>query len=93
MEHKIIGTRHGEKLHESLATAEELGRSVDQGDYYRITFDDRDLNYKKYFSEGDAEIPDEDYTSENTYRLSVEEVKETLLRLPDVQAELESHLR
>ena len=91
VEHKIIGTRHGEKLHESLATAEELGRSVDQGNYYRIAFDDRDLNYKKYFSEGDAKMPDEDYTSENTYRLSVNEVKEILLRLPEVQAELETH--
>lgn len=91
VEHKIIGTRHGEKLHESLATAEELGRSVDQGDYYRITFDDRDLNYKKYFSEGDAEIPEVDYTSENTHRLSVAEVKATLLRLPEVQAELATH--
>jgi len=93
VEHQIIGTRHGEKLHEALASAEELGRAVDQGDYYRITFDSRDLNYKKYFSEGDAEIPDHDYTSENTYRLSVSEIKETLLRLPEVRAELETHLR
>ena len=91
VEHKVIGTRHGEKLHESLATAEELGRSVDNEDYYRIAYDGRDLNYKKYFSEGAAEMPDQDYTSENTYRLSLAEIKETLLRLPEVKAELETH--
>lgn len=88
----IIGVRHGEKLYETLATREELMRSQDMKDYYRIKSDQRDLNYlnySKYFFEGDKhEIEIEDYTSHNTQRLTVKEVEKLLLSLPDVQAEL-----
>lgn len=85
---QIIGIRHGEKMYEALASAEELSRSIDHGDYYQIHMDTRDLNYKKYFSEGDIEIPSEDYTSDNTIRLGVNEVKKLLLQLPEIQEEL-----
>lgn len=86
-----IGWRHGEKLYETLATAQELGQSEDMGDYYRIRMDDRDLNYKAYFSEGDEETArHEDYHSHNTERLDVAGVKRLLLSLPEVRAELES---
>ncbi len=88
----LIGIRHGEKMYEALASAEELSRSIDHGDYYQIQMDTRDLNYKKYFSEGDINIPAEDYTSDNTNQLNVAEVKELLLTLPEVQEELASHL-
>lgn len=84
-----IGWRHGEKLYETLATAQELGQSEDMGDYYRIRMDDRDLNYKAYFNEGDEETArHEDYHSHNTQRLDVEQVKALLLTLPEVRAEL-----
>lgn len=86
-----IGWRHAEKLYETLATAQELGQSEDMGDYYRIRMDDRDLNYKAYFSEGDHEIVQhQDYHSHNTERLDVEGVKALLLSLPEVRAELEA---
>jgi UDP-N-acetylglucosamine 4,6-dehydratase/5-epimerase len=88
----IIGIRHGEKLYETLATREELMRSEDMKDYYRISSDQRDLNYlnySKYFFEGDTqEAKIEDYTSHNTQRLTVTEVEKVLLSLSDVQAEL-----
>jgi len=86
----IIGMRHGEKLYETLVTKEELQRSEDMGDYYRIPLDDRGLNYAIYFTEGDQEEAEiEDYTSHNTTRLNVKEVEELLLSLPQVTAELE----
>lgn len=86
---KIIGTRHGEKLYETLLTREELAKAIDCGDYYRIVPDDRGLNYNKYFSEGQSEISTyEDYNSHNAYRLSIKEVKELLLTLPELKAEL-----
>lgn len=86
VEVKVIGMRHGEKLHETLATREELFHSTDMGDYLRCRMDDRDLNYNKYFSEGEpAEAEFDDYTSENTYRLSESEVIEMLLSLPQIQ--------
>ena len=91
VEQKIIGIRHGEKMYEALASAEELARSIDHGDYYQIQMDTRDLNYKKYFSEGDIDMPAEDYTSDNTDQLSVAEVKALLLTLPEVVEELASH--
>ncbi len=73
---KVIGTRHGEKLFESLVSREEMARAEDLGDYYRIPADSRDLNYNKYFVEGQPEIAQlEDYTSHNTRRLDVEQVK------------------
>lgn len=88
---KIIGTRHGEKLYESLVSREEMARAEDLGGYYRIPADSRDLNYNKYFVEGETEVSRfEDYTSHSTQRLSVEEVKETLMRL-DVVREALSH--
>lgn len=86
---KIIGMRHGEKLFETLAAREELRRADDMGDYYRIRLDDRDLNYAKYFTEGDEEEAlIEDYTSHNTQRFGVKEVEELLLSLPSIQKEL-----
>ena len=86
---KSIGIRHGEKIYETLATIEELRRAEDMGDYFRVSMDDRDLNYNKYFTEGDKkEAMLSDYTSHNTQRLNVKEVKEMLLKLPEVAAEL-----
>lgn len=86
-----IGWRHGEKLYETLATAQELSHSEDMGDYYRIRMDDRDLNYQAYFSEGDEETARrQDYHSHNTERLDVEGVKKLLLRLPEIRAEVKA---
>lgn len=86
---KNIGIRHGEKIFETLATIEELRRSQDMGDYFRVKMDDRGLSYSKYFTEGDLEESSlEDYTSHNTKRLSVKEVEELLLTLPEVTSEL-----
>jgi len=83
---QIIGTRHGEKLYESLLSREEMARAEDRGRYYRIPSDDRDLNYAKYFVEGESSISSsEDYTSHNTERLNVEQVKELLLTLDFIQ--------
>ncbi|NPC55764.1 polysaccharide biosynthesis protein [Caenimonas soli] len=79
---KIIGTRHGEKLYESLVSREEMARAEDLGGYYRIPADSRDLNYAKYFVEGELEIAQiDDYTSHNTRRLDVEQVKQVLMQL------------
>ena len=79
---KIIGTRHGEKLYETLVSREEMARADDLGDYYRIPADSRDLNYDKYFVEGETEISEiDDYTSHNTQRLDVEQVKAVLMKL------------
>ncbi|WP_206455774.1 polysaccharide biosynthesis protein [Aurantimonas marina] len=87
----VIGWRHGEKLYETLANAQELSHSEDMGDYYRIAMDDRDLNYKSYFVEGDRETAEyEDYHSHNSERMSVEDVKALLMTLPEMQSELES---
>lgn len=86
---KIIGTRHGEKLYESLVSREEMARAEDMGRYFRIPADDRDLNYKKYFVEGEQKISEvADYTSHNTDRLDVEGVKQLLLKLDYVQEKL-----
>lgn len=86
---KIIGTRHGEKLYESLVSREEMARAQDLGEYYRIPADSRDLNYNKYFVEGETRISEvEDYTSHNTRRLDVEGVKETLLKLDIIREAL-----
>ncbi len=79
---KIIGTRHGEKLYESLVSREEMARADDLGDYYRIPADSRDLNYDKYFVEGQTGISEiDDYTSHNTRRLDIEQVKGVLMTL------------
>ena len=86
---KVIGMRHGEKLYETLVTKEELRRSEDMGDYYRISLDDRNLNYNIYFTEGDQqEAYVDDYHSHNTQRLDVKGVEELLLTLPYVRNEL-----
>lgn len=86
---QVIGSRHGEKLHETLATAGELHRAEDMGDYFRVRMDDRDLNYEKYVTEGDQGLPmTGDYTSTSTQRLSVDEIIAKLAALPEVRQEL-----
>jgi len=86
---QVIGTRHGEKLYETLLNREEMANAQDLGDYYRIPVDARDLNYNKYFIEGEEQISSkEDYTSNNTKILNVKEVKEVLLKVEYVQGEL-----
>lgn len=88
---RIIGTRHGEKLFESLVSREEMARSEDLGNYYRIPADSRDLNYNKYFVEGETEISRmDDYTSHNTRRLDVQQVKEVLMQLPLIREALDA---
>jgi UDP-glucose 4-epimerase len=88
---QVIGTRHGEKKYESLVSREEMARAEDLGRYYRVPADDRDLNYNKYFVEGEQSISKtEDYTSDNTHRLDVDQVKDLLLRLDYIQDELKS---
>ena len=84
---KTIGMRHGEKIFETLATREELRQAEDHGDYFRIGMDSRDLNYAKYFTEGDrGEAEIDDYTSHNTRRLDVPEVEGLLRTLPEISA-------
>ena len=86
---RSIGTRHGEKLYETLVTREEMSKSIDMGDYYRIPLDNRDLNYDKYFVEGQEEISQiDDYHSHNTARLDVEGMKKLLLKLELVRKEI-----
>jgi len=86
---KIIGTRHGEKKHETLVNREEMARAIELPGYYRIPADTRDLNYDKYFEEGQQKVSMvQDYTSENTQRLTIPEIKEKLLTVDYVRAEL-----
>ena len=86
---KVIGTRHGEKLYETLVTREEMAKAIDMGNYYRIPCDTRDLNYDKFFTQGNEEVSKiEDYHSHNTGRLDVEGMKEQLMRLRFIQADL-----
>ncbi|MDD3944723.1 MAG: polysaccharide biosynthesis protein [Bacteroidales bacterium] len=86
---KVIGTRHGEKLYETLVTREEMFRSEDMGDYFRIPADDRDLNYDKFFVEGQEDISRvEDYHSHNTFRLDKEGMKQLLLKLPEIREDI-----
>jgi UDP-glucose 4-epimerase len=86
---KVIGTRHGEKLYESLLSREEMARADDLGEYYRVPSDSRDLNYAKYFVQGEVAIPNfDDYTSHNTHRLDVEGVKQTLRKLDIIREAL-----
>jgi len=90
---KIIGTRHGEKLYETLLTREEMAKAEDCGNYFRISADIRDLNYNKYFIEGESEISmQEDYNSHNTKRLNIKEIKEMLLKIDYIQDELDMPL-
>ncbi len=86
---RTIGTRHGEKLYESLISREEMAKAEDMLGYYRIPADNRDLNYAQFFSEGEEKISHlEDYTSHNTHRLNVEQVKQLLLKLDFIKEEL-----
>ncbi len=88
---KIIGIRHGEKMHETLLTGEECVHAVDLGDYYRVPADKRDLNYNKFFTDGNKEVSAvTEFNSNNTGMLSVEEVKQKLLTLSYIQSELAS---
>lgn len=85
----VMGTRHGEKLYESLISREEMAKAQDMGSYYRIPADNRDLNYAQYFSEGKMKISSqEDYTSHNTTRLNVGQIKELLMNLDYIKDEL-----
>jgi len=91
---KIIGTRHGEKLYETLVTQEEMSRAIDMGEYYRIPCDSRDLNYDKFFTEGNPDLNNiESYHSHNTRRLDVEEMKELLLKLRFVRQDLSIEIK
>lgn len=86
---RVIGTRHGEKLYESLLSREEMARADDMGRYYRVPADDRDLNYNKYFVEGETRVSSlEDYTSHNTERLDIKQVQQLLLKLEFIQGAL-----
>ena len=88
-EMKVIGTRHGEKSYETLLTREEKSVANDMGNFYRIPADKRDLNYDKYFVEGDQMLAlDDEYNSNNTERLNIEQIKDKLLALDYVQNEL-----
>jgi UDP-glucose 4-epimerase len=91
---KIIGTRHGEKLYETLLTKEEHIVAKDMGGFYRVPSDNRDLNYDKYFIEGDQKLSsEEEYNSHNTERLNIEQIKEKLLKLDYVREQLESWVK
>ena len=86
---KVIGTRHGEKLYETLCTREEMIKAEDMGDFFRIPADNRDLNYAQYFSEGEKDISlIEDYHSHNTTQQDVEGMKKLLLKLPLIRKEV-----
>ncbi|MEL6879672.1 MAG: polysaccharide biosynthesis protein, partial [Cyanobacteria bacterium J06607_10] len=88
---RVIGTRHGEKLYESLVSREEMAKAEDLGRYFRIPADNRDLNYNTFFTEGEPEIAKlSDYTSHNTERLDVEGVKQLLLKLDFIQEQLKN---
>lgn len=88
---KIIGTRHGEKLYESLLSKEEAVRAEDLGEYYRVPADTRELNYSQYYEEGSKKIETaNEYNSHNTYRLKTEELKLLLLKLPFIKKEMSS---
>ncbi|MGO7134375.1 polysaccharide biosynthesis protein [Rhizobium leguminosarum] len=86
---KVIGTRHGEKLYETLLSREEIGKAEDMGDYFRVPMDDRDLNYNKFFVEGESRVSNlDDYTSHNTRRLNVGQVKDLLTELNFIREQL-----
>ena len=86
---RVIGTRHGEKLYESLVTREEMAKAIDMGQYYRIPCDSRDLNYDKYFVEGEEKVSKyESYHSHNTTRLDIEGMKQLLLKLKFIREDL-----
>lgn len=87
----VIGTRHGEKLHETLISREEMARAVDEGDYFRVPLDTRSLEYELFVETGQTEPPElEDYTSANTTRLDVDGCADLLMQLPEIQELLEA---
>jgi UDP-N-acetylglucosamine 4,6-dehydratase/5-epimerase len=88
---KIIGTRHGEKLYETLLTREEMVNAVDMDKYYKIPSDTRDLNYSKYFEDGEVITEADDYNSHNTYRLNLNELEKMLLDLKEIQDDLKTN--
>jgi UDP-N-acetylglucosamine 4,6-dehydratase/5-epimerase len=88
---KIIGTRHGEKLYETLLTREEMVNAVNMDKYFRIPSDTRDLNYSKYFEDGDVITEADDYNSHNTYRLNLNELEKMLLGLKEIQDDLKAN--
>jgi UDP-glucose 4-epimerase len=86
---KIIGTRHGEKLYETLLTREECIRAIDMGNFFRVPADIRDLNYDKYFSDGSERLSTtKEYNSHNTYCLDIEQIKEKLMEVEFIREEL-----
>jgi UDP-N-acetylglucosamine 4,6-dehydratase/5-epimerase len=86
---RIIGTRHGEKLYETLVNREEMVKAIDEGDYFRIPADTRDLNYSKFFTEGESKLASvEEYNSHNTKRLNLEETKQLLLKLHSIREDV-----
>lgn len=85
---KIIGTRHGEKVYESLATVEELSKAIDMKDYFRIPKDDRDLNYENYFTDGNRNLAEESYNSHNTNRLTKKQLIDKLKKLDYIRERL-----
>ena len=88
---KVIGTRHGEKLYETLLTKEEYIKAVDMGGFFSVSADKRDLNYDKFFVDGNEKLSfEEEYNSHNTERLNIEQIKEKLLSLSYVKNELRS---
>ena len=86
---KVIGTRHGEKVYETLCTREEMIKAEDLGDFYRVPADNRDLNYEKYFDEGSDYTEITDYNSHNTHRLDIEGTKDLLMSIEYIQNQLE----
>jgi len=89
---KVIGTRHGEKLYESLVSKEEMAHAADLGDYYKIPADTRDLNYNRYFTEGDENMDKiEEYHSHNTNRLDIDGTIELLMRLDEIKSDVDSN--
>src|SRR5664280_753452 len=90
---RVIGSRHGEKLHETLLSREEMVKAEDQGEYFRVPLDARSLQYELFFDEGETRTAGlQDYTSENTERLSVEETKDLLLTIPELAAQFERNM-
>ena len=90
---KIIGSRHGEKMYETLCTHEEMAKAIDMGDFYKIPADFRDLNYTKYVQSEGTKLSDVEYNSDNTKRLNIAEMKNLLLTLEYVKNELEDYIK
>lgn len=87
----VIGSRHGEKMHEALLSSEEISKASDEGDFFRVPLDARSLQYELYFDEGETQISrTEDYTSENTKQLTIEETKQLLMTLPEMRRLVEA---